>query len=246
MIEYPDNCIQSWVRGKWWEPDESKTICRGSLVQVYVQFFSQVPFQLSVKRVVDRGHDKAFVQIHPLFTKGKRPETASLPVAGFPHLEGADCFIANRAKRRPCLVLGALDQKSFDKTWESIIPKAAKSRYFLVAPYFSTDPDGRAGYPSDFIERVQQAVYPRFFWDTLPAEDGHASILRLDQIQPVGFHQQAFDPLGYRLSEEACGYVNEWFQWLVTGQETEVISSFKGILGIEQKEGGIDEDLHLL
>ena len=44
------------------------------------------------------------------------------------------------------------------------------------------------------------------------------SILRLDHIQPLGTHSDAYDLTPYRLSEGALLIVDEWISWLLTGK----------------------------
>lgn len=226
MSDFPVDSIQSMVDA-WWEEDPDKTICRGALVWTYVQFYSQVPYQLIVERAEERSHDQAQVHAVPLYAGARKKEHESMPVAGFPHLAGADCYIANRAKKRPCIVLGAVDRKAVEKKWTQSMTAALKHEYFLVAPYFSVEQQARGGCPPEFAERIMHAEYSRYFWDFLPGKYGHESILRFDQIQPVSYHHQAYDHFGYRLSSAARVLLDEWLDWLVFNRAGENISDFR-------------------
>lgn len=229
MSDYPTDSIQN-MTDAWWEEDKSKTICRGALVWTYVQFYSQVPCELVAERVEAERHDTAFLTARPLHAGGRRSEACSLPVAGLPRLDGADCYIANRAKKRPCLVLGAVDRKPVAKTLISGMSKSATHEFFLVAPYYSADQQARSGYNPQFVERIMHAEYSRFFWEFLPGNHGHESILRFDQIQPVGLHHQAYDHFGYRLSCEALCLTDEWLNWLLYEKGGENLCAFRELV----------------
>lgn len=225
MSDFPTDSIQS-MTDAWWEDDQSKTICRGALVWTYVQFYSQIPYELYAERIEAENHKTAFLKARPLHAGCRRSESAPLPVAGLT-LAGADCFIVNRAKMRPCLVLGAIDHKAIDKKWKQSMSSAMKHDFFLVAPYFSVAQEGRGGCPPKFTERVRHAEYSRFLWDFLPGKCGHESVLRLDQIQPVGFHHQAFEHFGFRLTPAALKLVDEWLNWLIFDRPGEELKAFR-------------------
>ncbi len=229
MSDFPVDSIQS-MTDVWWEEDPSKTICRGALVWTYVQFYSQIPYELYAERIEAEKHDTAVLQARPLHADGRRSESATLPVAGLPLLAGADCFITNRAKKRPGLVLGAVDHKVIEKKWAKSISSAMKHDFFLVAPYFSIEQKARGGCPPEFAERIMHAEYSRFFWDFLPGRYGHESLLRFDQIQPVGFHHQAYDPFGFRLSKAALKLVDEWVDWLIYDRAGEDLRAFRELV----------------
>jgi len=230
MSKYPEDAIQTLVTGDWWLPDAAKTICRGALVQAYVQFFSQVPFELITTRIDPADHNTAFHKMQPLYTAGRRSGTPSLPVAAMPQLNGADCFIANRAKRRPCLVLGAVERKNVDPRLVVGMVKDSTHDFFLVAPYYSVAQEARSGYNPEFVERIRHAEYSRYFWDSLPHSRGHETILRFDQIQPVGFHHQAHEHLGYKLSPGALALTDEWLNWMLHGKDGDNLRFFRDLI----------------
>lgn len=232
MSDFPYDSLQA-MTDEWWEEDASKTICRGALVWTYVQFYSQVPYELIVERAEAEQHGRALVHAKPLHAGARKSESESLPVAGFPHLAGADCFIANRAKKRPCLVLGAVDRKRVEKKWAKSMSSGMKNDFFLVAPYFSIEQKGRGGCPPEFVERIMHAEYSRYFWDSLPGKYGHESILRFDQTQPVSHHHQAFEHFGYRLSRAALRLVDEWLDWLIYDRNGEDLPSFREMVHSE-------------
>ena len=228
--KYPEDSIQYLAVNNWWEPDESKTICRGAIIRTYVQFFSQVPLELTAQRVEAENHGVATFVARPLYADARKTPSPSLPVAGFPNLEGADCHITNRAKKRPCLVIGSVNHKAIAKGLTIGMSKAATHEFILVAPFFSVSQEGRSGYNPEFVERIKHAEYSRYFWDILPFSSGHESIMRFDQIQPVGLHHQAYEHLGYKLSDESLDYIDEWLNWLIYGRDGERIAAFRGLV----------------
>jgi hypothetical protein len=54
-------------------------------------------------------------------------------------------------------------------------------------------------------------------WDKLPIVGSSESILRLDHVQPVGFHPNSFELLPYQLSDEAMEIIDTQLEWLLTG-----------------------------
>ena len=229
MTEYPGDCIQS-LTTTWWEEDTSKVISRGSVVWTYVQFFSEVPFELVPKRADSERHDTATLTARPLYAGGRRSNMEDLPVAALPRLAGADCYIVNRAKRRPCLVLGGVNRKEVERQLTSGMAKSASHEFLMVAPYFSVKQEGRSGYNPAFIERIMHAEYSRFFWEFLPGDWGHESILRFDLMQPIGFHHQAFEHTGYRLSEDALRLTDEWLGWVLYDRDGDGLRSFRDLM----------------
>jgi len=213
MPDYPDDSIQQIPDSDWWEKDESKQLCRGALVRTYAQFFSEVPFEIAAARAEPTEHNQATLEVRPLHVGGKRTTAETLPVAGLPRLAGAESFLAYRGKRRPCLVIGTPSGPEIEKKLIRGGLSSLRHRFVLVAPYYGVEPERRAGCPPAFAERIRHAQYPQFFWDILPMARGEVSILRLDQIHPVGEHHQSFEHYGYRLSDDALKIVDEWLNW---------------------------------
>ena len=229
MADYPDDCIQS-LTSSWWEEDTSKVIARGSVVWTYVQFFSEVPLELASKRVDSDRHDTAILTARPLYASGRRSNHEDLPVAALPRLAGADCYIVNRAKRRPCLVLGGINRREVERRLTSGMINSATHEFLMVAPYFSVGQEGKSGYNPAFVERIKHAEYSRFFWELLPGDWGHESILRFDLMQPVGFHHQAFEHTGFRLSDEALRLTDEWLGWVLYDRDGTDIREYRKIV----------------
>ncbi len=230
MAEYPDNCVQNLIGGKWWEPEPPGELSRGSVVYSYIQFFSEVPYELVPTRLDPQRHDTAVFTAKPLHAGGRRAAHADLPVAALPRLAGADCYLVNRAKRRPCLVLGGVHRKEIESRLTSGMIKSATHEFLMVAPYFSVGQEGRSGYNPAFVERIMHAQYSRFFWEHLPGERGQESILRFDLMQPVGFHHQAYSPFGYRLSSEALRIIDEWLEWVMYDRDGATVQSFRELM----------------
>jgi len=231
-MSYPDDCIQNLLgKNAWWERNEDNSLCRGALVRTYVQFFSSIPLELTTERSDAHNHHLAKVVARPLRADGRMAEAESLPVAGLPRLDGAHCYVVNRAKRRPCLVLGAVDQRLITASLIRGMSKWKGHLFFWAAPFFGVKQAARDGYNPDFVERIRHADYRSFFWDRLPDDDGEGSILRLDQVQPVGYEYQSCEHLGWRLSKQALAIMDEWLSWLIhdTLPDNE-LSSFRNLM----------------
>ena len=99
-----------------------------------------------------------------------------------------------------------------------------------MAPFFGVEQVARDGYNAAFVDRIMQADYRAFFWDQLPKAGGLGSILRLDQIQPVGFEHQAFKHCGYTLSDNALCIMDEWLDWLIYNRDGGQISEFRDLI----------------
>ncbi len=112
-VDYPDDSVQSIAAsGPWWESDDSRELIRGQLVWAHVQFFDEIPLQLLPIRAEDHSHGTAILKAVPLRANQRRTEHETLPVAALPRRDGADGFVVNRAKRRPCLILAGVRWRS--------------------------------------------------------------------------------------------------------------------------------------
>ena len=90
----------------------------------------------------------------------------------------------------------------------------------MVAPYFGADPsDSRAGWDTDFVQRIRRGMYTQIRWDMLPLPGSAklGSILRLDHIQPIGLNEICFERTGFRLTDEATQILDQWLQWVFLG-----------------------------
>ena len=212
----PDDSIPALV-GEWWTTDEDRGLARGRLVRAFVPHVDQVPLEVIPEGRNDpTDHTTARVRIAPLTVR--RPSSLPpLPVAALPQFPG-EHRVAYRGKIRPALVLS---------TGGADVPPALRvggapwqtSATVLVAPYYGVErTDRRAGWDPQFVERIRRAEYPQYVWDSLPLNDVHESILRLDHLQPVGRHQNAFEWTPHRLSGEALEIIDDWLVWLLKGE----------------------------
>ncbi len=93
-----------------------------------------------------------------------------------------------------------------------------KGLYILVAPYYGAQEGGlRAGYPPEFIRRVERCEFPQFMTDFLPFHRSEESLLRFDHIQPLGRHHESIEATEYCLSDDALEIIDEWLTWIITG-----------------------------
>jgi hypothetical protein len=189
---------------------------RGRLVWAFVSHVEQEPRQLAlVARTEPTEHGAAHYTISPLRI-GEPPKAPRLPVAAMPAYEG-EVLTVYRAKTRPALVLSA-ETPEVPKAFRAGKARWQTSPTILVAPYYGADQSGtRGGWNPDFVERIRLCEYPQYLWDRLPLGGVHESILRLDHIQPVGRHGNAFAPTPYCLSNDALDVLDEWLDWLTTG-----------------------------
>lgn len=227
---WPDDCLQATLGQKdWWIHQEDSTLCRGMLVKAFVPHFDQVPYMFEpVGRTEPTRHDSATVKVSPLRV-GQSLRRSELPVAAMP-LHPGEVWAAYRAKGRPCLVI-AESRPAVDRALTRGIPNHSIAPTILVAPYYGVDQDGRrAGYQPSFIERVRHCEYPQFLWDKLPIDGKpNESLLRLDQIQPIGAHYQAYRATGFKLSDNAMSIIDELLGWLMRGgvEEDSVITLYR-------------------
>lgn len=215
---YPDDCIQSIVDpGDWWIQNTENKICKGSLIHSFIPHFDQVPYTFEMKgRTQATEHDKADIVISPL--KVDQPlKQINLPVAAIPLYKG-EVWGAYKAKRRPCLVIKD-PLLNIDHALTKGMPKSSSAPTILVAPYYGADRDGtRAGYNQVFVERIKHCHYPQFVWDKLPIDGAtEVSILRLDQLQPIGAHHHSYRLSSFKLSDSAFAIIEDLIKWVIFG-----------------------------
>lgn len=216
--DFPEDCVQFYADADgWWQEDQSKELARGQLVWAHVQFFSEIPLQLIPERDDARDHKSAMLRAVPLRANQRQSEHESLPVAALPRRDGADGFIVNRAKRRPCLILGGVEPTRVLERDSKGQPNWSIAPYALAVPYYSADQDGRAGYRPELVEKIRHARYRQFFYDCLPLENTRESILRFDQAFPLSHQPQSYQSTGYRLSDRAQVALDDWLDWYITG-----------------------------
>lgn len=212
---WPDDCVQ-FCCDAWWIEDPTPTIVRGRLLWTFVAFPESKPYRLVPE---DRGddpkdHSRFRVRIEP-FDAGNPPRPApdSLPVAGLPLHEGENYFV-QRGKTRPVVVVGTGGQ-DVPRTVRGGGARWQTSPRMTVAPYYGTE----QGWNPEFVRRIRHAEWPQYVWDRLPcSRDGESSVLRLDQLFPVGKDDaSAYRLTRFRLSDEGLAVLDEWLRWAILG-----------------------------
>ena len=215
---YPDDCIQSIVQD-WWLQDEKPTLCRGRLLWAFLPHVDQEPRTLTpIGRTSPTDHHHAQFRVEPLRIDETR-KAPKLPIAGLPGVEG-EVHTVHRSKVRPAVVVGGIDTPDVDAKLRQGMAKYQTSPTLLVAPYYGVEGGAkRGGFNPEFVARVRRSEYPQYIWDLLPiGDEASGSLLRLDHIQPIGKHYNAYRLSPFRLSNEALDVFDEWLAWLLTGE----------------------------
>lgn len=213
---FPEDSMQSFAETEWWVEDKDKKIHRGSLVHVYVPHVDQIPYRLIPEgRREPTQHDSAIVKIEALYASG--PRKPQLPVAAMP-CYGSESYLTYRGKRRPALVLG-IGGPTIERNLRGGSPKSQTNQTMTVVPYYGVDGRGSAGgWEEILVEKIRHCTFPQYLYDQLPHNGSKPrSVLRLDHAQPIGTHHQSYGKMGFKLSEEALGAVDEYFLWCLTG-----------------------------
>jgi hypothetical protein len=170
-------------------------------------------------RVKPEDHKRAKFLAEPLRIRHEQ-QTNKLPIAALPVYPGEELAVY-RVKKRP-LVIISIGGDEIPRELCRDKPKWQTYPTILVAPFYGRDESGgRAGFSEEFVKRVRSCEYPHYMWDILPISGTTVeSILRLDQIQPLGRAFELCEFCDCCLSEEALIILDEWVQWLVNGQLT--------------------------
>ncbi len=214
---YPEDSVQSAISPTpWWTKTNETVLRRGRLIRAFLPHVSQEPRTLIPEgRSSPTEHERALFRVEPLRV-GQAPRQPGLPVAALPTYAG-EVYVVQRAKLRPALVLGA-GGPNVETSLRRGAAKYQSAPTLLVAPYYGADQSGtRGGYRPEFVTRIRRCEYPQYMWDKLPMGGSSESILRLDHLQPVGFHPNSFELLDYQLSDEAMEIVDTQLEWLLTG-----------------------------
>jgi len=217
---YPDDCVQSIIAtpDQWWQPNDAHELVRGALIYAFIPHVDQTPYGFEpIGRADPTSHSTAKIKVSPLKVDAPLKQT-QLPVAAMPLFQG-EVWAAYRAKVRPCLVLGFTNHRPVDRRLTKGMPRYVTAPTLVVAPHYGVDKDGtRAGFNKVFVERIRHCEYPGFVWNPIPSANGpRESILRLDQLQPIGAHHHSFRVSEYRLSADALGILDELMQWQIHG-----------------------------
>lgn len=231
---YPDNSPQRYIDDTtWWEKTEDKKLRPGRLLWAFVPHVDVIP-----KSMIPDGrpeddptnHDKARYRISDLRIKASIKKD-SLPAAILP-LYRNECYIVQRSKKRPVLLLGDGGPEIPKNMRSSMKPGWQTNPVITVAPYYGSRKKGCSKWYEPFVERIKRCEYPQYLWDILPINsETESSILRLDHIQPIGKHHDSYELTEYCLKEDAVDLMREWLDWLFTGE-----MDAEGILNIIQNE----------
>ncbi len=233
VVMFPEDSLQNLLSDPetWWVQNKEQKPCRGALAYAFLPYTDQIPYGFTPKgRSNPKEHSKAEITVEPL--KINQPvEKINLPVAAM-LLSKNEVWAAYRAKKRPCLILGASNAQ-IEKALTKGKPNHATAPTYIIAPYYGIQQNvNRSGYSAQFVERVRHCEYPQFFWDKLPKSGTEESLLRLDHIQPIGAHYQAFNISPYKLSDEALELIDEMLKWLIQEsiEEDGGLSIFKALM----------------
>jgi hypothetical protein len=214
---YPEDCLQGLV-GSWWTDTKDLEVRRGHLLWAFVTHTSQIPYEFIPEGRGDdpTNHSTAKHRVEPMDLSRSSP-SARLPVAGLP-LNPGERFGVYRGKVRPVLLFseGGLvveqEHRRRGAPWQT-------SSNLLVAPYYGADASAsRGGWKQPFVDRIRRCEYPQYFWDCLPMGPPGASILRLDNLQPIGRDPGSYTWTPHRLSADAVKIMDEWIAWLLSGE----------------------------
>ena len=223
LMRYKEDSIQycSGYYDNWWKEDEENikpTLKRGRLIWAFLPHTFQVPYKLDI---VDRtndptNHNKAFYEMSSL-NVSYNPAKANLPSAAI-NLHQGEILIANKAKKRPAIVISTGGDK-IDKKLTLGVAKYQISSTILVVPSYGIKRKiGGEKFSTEFKKRIRQGLYPQYILENLPiSSNDRESYIRLDHIQPIGKHHQSIELTPYYLTEEALNILDEWIDWLFYG-----------------------------
>lgn len=208
--KFPDKCIQS-LCSDWWVKTDKPQKKIWHLGEALVRHTPEEPYVLEREGrspTQSDNHSIARFRLTTLKNANSSSEITNLPIAAVPHYPG-ELLAIHRAKRRPVLII-ATTGTPVEQEMRQGSSRAKFAPVYLVAPYYSAGGEGiREGFKIEFLDRVRALNYTQFFWDFLPHERGHSSVLRLDHIQPVEPCASNLKPFPWMLSEEAQEVVKE-------------------------------------
>jgi hypothetical protein len=210
---YPEDSIQCSVEpDSWWIDDGKREFQVGRLVWAFLPHVDNDPYAIEAVRARSTEHREAIVRFHPLDVKAA-VKYDHFPVAPLPQYSG-EIKCVYRSKKRPAMIVHA-GGPDIPNELRRNKPRRQTDPCILVAPFYGATEDGqRAGFSPAFVERVRRCEYKQFWWDILP-ETGYRtdSIMRLDQVQPVGRNHSVVDVTNYCLSETALILMEQFLKW---------------------------------
>lgn len=237
--DFPELCVQTFT-GPWWEESTNLNLRKGRLVYAFVPHVDSNPRTLEIQGRPEDQHDhsRATFKLKALRAQDARQQS-KLPVALLPEYEG-EVYGIYRTKRRPVVVLHDPREeppkavRQGGANWQGI-------QNALVVPAYGVEKtDKRVGWPKPFVDRIQRAEYPGYMWDRFPDGLPGGSILRLDQIVPMGTGSAAFKPTKWCLTDIAHRLMLDWLEWYLSGEPTPASVELAAIRGLLlQDEGSI-------
>lgn len=216
---YPDESLQGMLGQSWWTESQINDVnkyCRGRLVYALIPFVDQNPSIIVSERSEPTNHSEVTIKEQQFDIRNKARKKL-LPVAIFPGSDKNEERVVFKAKRRPAIILCDGTSKLNDQIMQNS-PAWQKQRCVIVAPYFGATQDGtRGGFSPAFLERIKACEYKQFMWDRLPNAKID-SVLRFDQLQPIGRSDKSLDLKPYVLSPEALELIDEWLAWIFSGE----------------------------
>jgi hypothetical protein len=195
----------------WWTSTQEGIVRPGRLIWAYVPHVDQHPFVLVPEGRTDpEDHSSADYRFQTFKIKNP-PPAARLPVAGLPHFQD-EVRLVYRAKRRPLLILSG-SGSPVDPALRFGAARHQTNPTILAAPYYSCE----SRWNRAFVERIMRCAYSQYMFDILPIPSGRESILRLNHVQPIGAHSEAYELTGYCLSAPALAVVEQQFRWFRQG-----------------------------
>ena len=215
---YPDDSIQYGVEpDPWWINDGKRDFQVGRLVWAFLPHVDNAPYAIEAVRAKSTVHQEAVVKFHPLDVKAA-VKFDSFPVAPLLKYSG-EVRCVYRCKRRPAMIVHTGGPEIPNELRRNK-PRRQTDPCILVAPFYGAKEGGqRAGFSPAFVERVRRCMYKQFWWDVLPETGWKTdSIMRLDQIQPVGRNHSVVDVTNFCLSETALIIMKQFLEWFCHDQ----------------------------
>lgn len=216
-MKYPDDCVQAYVEGGvWWEKATSTSLSRGRLIWTWITYITEVPTEIvPIARADGLAHDHIKIRATQ-FHRANKPRTPDVPVAAL-HCKPGERWIAFKAKERPAIVVHDPYEPVDRKTLAQGYYKPHVAPTLIVAPSFGNDAAGRASFPSEIVAPCRRGRYPQYIWDMLPLGGPSQSIIRLDQMRPIGRSVNNYRLTEWQLSKEALLVFDSWMEWFQTG-----------------------------
>jgi len=231
--KYPDDSVQAYV-SPWWEKADDRELTRGRLIWAFLPLVDHQQYVLvATGRQDPTEHGGAHYRVEALDVRNPPRGAEDLPVAALPnHPRSVRALYL--AKRRPALVI-ATPGPGVERRFRRGFPSYQTAKTMLVAPYYGADQDGtRAGWPPALVQRIRWGEYPNYICERLPLRGSEESILRLDQVQPLGTDPTVFDLTDYRLTQDALKIVDDWLTWHIHGgipEESFLLDAREALLG---------------